>query len=98
MFDPYFDFTSLWRFKPAKPVRHQKTCPVCGRRMVNTYLRDGVWKCRRCLEEAQKGEVVDPIENYRGTPLEGLDAFQRQLKRFDIPSEKINRTEGAEHG
>ena len=29
-------------------------------------------------------EELDPSERYRGTPLEGLDAFQRQLKRFDI--------------
>ena len=29
-------------------------------------------------------EQLDPSENYRGTPLEKLDAFQRQLKRFDI--------------
>ena len=29
-------------------------------------------------------EAADPSENYKGTPLEGLDAFQRQLKRFDI--------------
>ena len=29
-------------------------------------------------------EASDPSEHYRGTPLEGLDAFQRQLKRFDI--------------
>ena len=29
-------------------------------------------------------EELDPSENYRGTPAEGLDAFQRQLKRFDI--------------
>ena len=29
-------------------------------------------------------EAADPSEHYRGTPLEGLDAFQRQLKRFDI--------------
>ena len=29
-------------------------------------------------------EELDPSENYRGTPLEGMDAFQRQLKRFDI--------------
>ena len=29
-------------------------------------------------------ESLDPSENYRGTPMEGLDAFQRQLKRFDI--------------
>lgn len=29
-------------------------------------------------------ESLDPSENYKGTALEGLDAFQRQLKRFDI--------------
>ena len=29
-------------------------------------------------------EDLDSSENYRGTALEGLDAFQRQLKRFDI--------------
>lgn len=29
-------------------------------------------------------EKIDPSENYKGTSLEGLDAFERQLKRFDI--------------
>ncbi len=29
-------------------------------------------------------EELDPSENYRGTSLEGLDAFGRQLKRFGI--------------
>ena len=29
-------------------------------------------------------ESMDPSEGYRGTAAEGLDAFQRQLKRFDI--------------
>ena len=29
-------------------------------------------------------EKLDPSENYKGTALEGTDAFQRQLKRFDI--------------
>ena len=33
---------------------------------------------------SQTLEELDPSEHYRGTPLEGLDAFQRQLKRFDI--------------
>ena len=42
-------------FKPAKPVRHQQTCPVCGRKLVNTYLKDGAWKCRRCWEEDAHG-------------------------------------------
>ncbi len=29
-------------------------------------------------------ESADPTEHYKGTALEGLDAYQRQLKRFDI--------------
>lgn len=29
-------------------------------------------------------EKLDPSEQYKGTELEGLDAYQRQLKRFDI--------------
>ena len=29
-------------------------------------------------------ERLDPSEQYKGTGMEGLDAFQRQLKRFDI--------------
>ena len=29
-------------------------------------------------------ESLDPSEQYKGTALEGMDAFQRQLKRFDI--------------
>ena len=29
-------------------------------------------------------EKMDPSEQYKGTVLEGLDAYQRQLKRFDI--------------
>ncbi len=29
-------------------------------------------------------ESMDPGQQYKGTALEGLDAFQRQLKRFDI--------------
>ena len=45
-------------------------------------------------------EKQDPSEQYKGTALEGLDAFQRQLKRFDIkvkgagsdPVEKFFRT------
>lgn len=29
-------------------------------------------------------EKLDPSENYKGTELEGLDAYERQLKRFNI--------------
>jgi hypothetical protein len=49
---------------------------------------------------AQVLETLDPSENYKGTALEGMDAYQRQLKRFDIrvrgagsdPVEKFFRT------
>lgn len=33
---------------------------------------------------AQVLEKCDPSEQYKGTPMEHLDAYQRQLKRFDI--------------
>ena len=33
---------------------------------------------------AQVLERLDPSEQYKGTGLEGLDAYQRQLKRFGI--------------
>ena len=32
-------------------------------------------------------EQLDPSENYEGTNLEGLDAYERQLRRFNI---KVN--------
>ena len=35
-------------------------------------------------------EGLDPSEAYKGTPLEGTDAFQRQLKRFDIRVKGLN--------
>ena len=48
----------------------------------NIKLEKGMYTSSKgftaCLEE------LDPSENYRGTSLENLDAFQRQLKRFDI--------------
>lgn len=48
-------------------------------------------------------EGLDPSENYRGSTLEGLDAFERQLKRFGIRTsgsnsdvvEKFFRTESS---
>ena len=36
------------------------------------------------LSFTQALEKADPSENYKNTALEGLDAYQRQLKRFDI--------------
>ena len=33
---------------------------------------------------------LDPDENYENTELKGLDAFERQLKRFDIKVKGAN--------
>ena len=46
------------------------------------HLEKGMYSSGRSLTEVLEG--LDPSENYKGTDLEGLDAFQRQLKRFDI--------------
>ena len=45
-------------------------------------LEKGMYQTGRSLTEIL--EEMDPGENYKGTALEGLDAFSRQLKRFDI--------------
>ena len=55
--------------------------------MNNTYKELNIQKSlyRGCGESfAERLEKMDPTENYRGTELGSLDAFQRQLKRFDI--------------
>ncbi len=67
----------------------------------NIRLDKGLYTTGKSFTEAL--ESIDPSENYIGTELEGLDAFQRQLKRFDIkvsgrnsdPIEKFFRTTDA---
>ena len=54
-----------------------------GYHFENLKLEKGMYG-RSGHSFTQTLEELDPSENYRGTPLEGLDAFQRQLKRFDI--------------
>ena len=49
----------------------------------NVRLEKGMYG-RGGTSFAKTLEELDPSEHYRGTALEGLDAFQRQLKRFDI--------------
>ena len=49
----------------------------------NVKLEKGMYGRSGCTF-SQTLEELDPSEHYRGTALEGLDAFQRQLKRFDI--------------
>lgn len=48
----------------------------------NIKLEKGLYSTSKSFTAAL--EELDPSENYIGTPLEGLDAYQRQLKRFDI--------------
>ena len=58
------------------------------------------WWCTAFFRPDGQLEQLDPSESYKGTALEGTDAFQRQLKRFDIrakgaysdPVEKFFRT------
>lgn len=48
----------------------------------NIRLEKGLYTTGKSFTEAL--EELDPSENYIGTELEGLDAYQRQLKRFSI--------------
>ena len=48
----------------------------------NIKLEKGLYGTDKSFTQAL--ESIDPSENYIGTDLEGLDAYQRQLKRFDI--------------
>ena len=52
----------------------------------NLTLEKGMY-CNPNKSFSQILEELDPSENYSGSNLENLDAFQRQLKRFDI---KVN--------
>ncbi len=52
-------------------------------RYDNLKLEKGMY-CEAGRSFTQTLEREDPSEAYKGTPLEGLDAYQRQLKRFDI--------------
>lgn len=48
----------------------------------NIRLEKGLYTTGKSF--TQTLEELDPSENYKGTSLEGLDAYQRQLKRFGI--------------
>lgn len=52
-YDFMFSEGALRRFfkHKANPVRHQETCPVCGRKLVNLYRKGDVWKCKQCWDK-----------------------------------------------
>ena len=49
----------------------------------NLHLEKGMYR-ESGKSFSQVLEALDPSEGYKGTALEGTDAFQRQLKRFNI--------------
>ncbi len=55
----------------------------------NLKLEKGMYR-QEGMSFTQVLESLDPSENYRGTALEGTDAFQRQLKRFGIRAKGEN--------
>lgn len=54
----------------------------------NIKLDKGLYTSNKGFTRAL--EEIDPSENYIGTELEGLDAYERQLKRFDIKVKGAN--------
>ena len=52
-------------------------------RFDNLRLEKGMYNEASC-NFTQALEREDPSEQYQGTPLEGLAAYQRQRNRFDI--------------
>ncbi len=50
--------------------------------ITQVRLEKGMYALNKSFTETL--EALDPSDRYAGTDLEGLDAFQRQLKRFDI--------------
>ena len=54
----------------------------------NLKLEKGMYR-QAGMSFTQVLESLDPSENYRGTALEGTDAFQRQLKRFGIRAKGV---------
>lgn len=39
------------KLKGSKPVNHRETCPVCGSKLVNIYLKNREWKCKKCWDK-----------------------------------------------
>ena len=51
---PYLDMyrTTPFRFKPEPIVLHQRTCPDCGRKLVNVYYSAQLnrYICKKCMD------------------------------------------------
>ena len=50
----YSDFLLQdFKFKPKSNVLHQKTCPICDRKLVNVYYSNQLDKyvCKKCMDK-----------------------------------------------
>lgn len=61
MFDipmPYLDMylSERPKFKPTPKVLHRQTCPVCGKKLVNTYYQKqtNTYICKECMDNSNK--------------------------------------------
>jgi tRNA(Ile2) C34 agmatinyltransferase TiaS len=46
------------RRREENPVRHQATCPCCGKKMTSIYRRDDEWKCKKCWDKIDAKEMT----------------------------------------
>lgn len=53
---PYLDMYLLERprLRPAPKVLHRQTCPVCGKKLVNTYYQKqtNTYICKKCMDNS----------------------------------------------
>lgn len=66
-----------------KVRRHRRKSKITGRRQCSAWYKVG-YALGEALNEAIAAEVDKTAKQYEGTELEGLDAYERQLKRFGI--------------
>lgn len=62
MFRGYYDFLmNDIKLKPKPTVLHQKTCPICDRKLVNVYYSNQLDKyvCKKCADKLvdEKGDT-----------------------------------------
>ena len=73
--------------------REKENCSACGQEHKQLRLWLEELRERRNNDQRLTNalEQIDPSDYYKGTSMEGLDPFSRQLRRFDINVERINR-------
>ena len=71
---PYLDMyrTTHLKFKPKPIVLHQRTCPDCGRTLVNVYYSAQLdrYICKKCIDKfmSEKGGAESGIDHLPKEP------------------------------